>query len=111
MKKVPFDLTLAKQGVAFRLFTGDKSDNFYIADRNEFICYYYKTMQGDERVECAEIDKSWYHVFQKEKIKGKWAVVGKDMILDNVKDAEILKAESNEIVKDNLYYTVVKLAE
>lgn len=103
MKKVPFDLTLAKQGVDVYYHQNNQPCK-YIADFNGAVWLHTVNKYG-ETLDMVEKDMStWYHLIPKEPVKERWGVVNKHMIFDS-------KAKAEDKESNYIDFIVVKLAE
>jgi hypothetical protein len=104
MKKIPFDLELAKKGEAFRTSKTDKEDTFYIGEFDDSLFFWW-IEDGVKEWNVSQPDKEWHHLIPDEPKPERWATVHKNRIFNSEQEA-----------KDSLFHpwenvVVVKLAE
>lgn len=105
MKRIPFDLERAKKGEAFRMYSNDEYDTFYIGELDGEIFFWWLE-NGFKKVERSKPKEMWYHLIPDEPKPERWAVVEKRHLYMFVKKDAAIKAKAD---RDN--YTVVKLAD
>ena len=113
MKRIPFDLELAKQGVAFRLTETDNTDNYYIADFQDKIWFKWTNELTKEELELlSDIDKikDAFHLIPDEPKPERYVVTYPLEIYDNVKRAQLECDAKNSNLVVGSDYQIIKLA-
>ena len=100
MKKVPFSLELAKQGVA--IFVGNLSHQpmTFLAEYNDKVWLKYNN--GTSTI-CFK--DNCYHLIPEEPVKERWAIISKNFIYESRESAE------KDLGSSSINYVIVKLAE
>ena len=109
MKRIPFDLDLAKQGVAFRVSEHDISDNYHVLSNEQIITFQYK-QGGDTYYSTLELGTELgeaYHLIPDEPKPERWVILPARAIEYTSKNAAL---DASALLQEP-FLKIVKLAD